>query len=71
MTNAAVSEEISYLRGRGWNAKQIADRLEVPIEVVMARRPDLRDDAMLEAGQAARREARLVYSQTCPQYGRS
>lgn len=71
MTNAAVTEEISYLRGRGWNAARIAERLAVPIEIVMARNPTTKDKGMLAAGQAARREAHLVYTRTCPQYGRT
>lgn len=69
MTNVAVGEEIAYLRGRGWTAQRIADRLQIPVEIVMARHPDHRDDTMHAAGQAARREAHLVYTRSCPEYG--
>jgi hypothetical protein len=70
MTNVALGEEISWLRGWGWNAARIAKKLECPIELVLNHLRDYTPDEkdLLSAGRAARHEARLVYSRTVRQW---
>lgn len=76
MTNRALAEEINWLRGFGWSAKRIADRLGCSISAVqkhIARKePEYEptDEDMLEAGRDARREARLVYTRRVPEIPR-
>lgn len=70
MTNTALGEEISWLRGWGWNAARISQRLECPVDVVLSHLRDYTPDEtdVLVAAKEARREARLVYSRTVRQW---
>jgi hypothetical protein len=70
MTNAALGEEIAWLRAWNWSAARIAERLDCPIAAVLSHLRDYtKDEAdVLEAGREARREARLFYTRTTPQW---
>lgn len=70
MTNSALGEEISWLRGWGWNASRIAQRLGCETSVVLRHLRDYTPDEtdVLVAAKEARREARLVYSRTVRQW---
>lgn len=70
MTNSALGEEIAWLRGHGWNAARIAERLGCDITDVLAHLRDYTPSELdvLIAAKDARHEARLVYSRTVRQW---
>lgn len=74
MTNNALGEEIMWLRGFGWSAIRIAKRLACNIRTVQDY-IKLEDGdyspselELFEIASGARRESRLVYGRTVPEW---
>jgi hypothetical protein len=69
VTNAALSEEIRWLRGFGWSAPRIAARLKCHVSTVEEH--IVRGEpagALFRIASGASREARLVYGRSVPQW---
>jgi hypothetical protein len=74
VTNNALGEEIWWLRGFGWSAPRIAVRLGCHVATVEKHlergEPDYEStsEALFQIAAGARREARMVYGRTVPQW---